>query len=339
MGIFKRLFGGDNPRITITTVTIGDITAPPVAAPPTATLIKRTNCHTCGAAKTIPPRTAYVYCDFCGSLTDYDFRKACENPQSMMPGPAYEQLLRELQPETVRLRQTSDRDGYRAVQKRLFETWVSLCPGAVSPRAKNDAAYRTQLVDYMAETAVVNDFDPEFQRLAAEMANLTAGLRWQGQYPQMKADPTTFWPLYEVLERQIEHSYSLLRPAGVVAMHPDQAPEDLQRRMTWSMFCQGWLPFLTTEDGEKLVAEVGLAGEYVTAQPPAGDVRHCGVCGDDLVTLPGSKVRLCENCGTRVDVGSPEIQCGNCAGPISFPEGASRVTCPYCQSEAHRMAW
>ena len=57
--------------------------------------VRNVRCPTCGAPKLTPAKTAYVYCDFCGSLTDYDFQKACENPQSNMPGPAYEQLIRD----------------------------------------------------------------------------------------------------------------------------------------------------------------------------------------------------------------------------------------------------
>ncbi len=48
-----------------------------------------------------------------------------------------------------------------------------------------------------------------------------------------------------------------MKSQGVLDLHPDQAPEDLQRRMTWSMFCQGWLPVLAEEDSEKMIADAG----------------------------------------------------------------------------------
>ncbi len=48
---------------------------------------------------------------------------------------------------------------------------------------------------------------------------------------------------------------------------------------------------------------------------------------------------LCEECGTKIDVGNPEVNCANCGGMISFPIGKNRLQCPFCQSEAQRMGW
>src|SRR5262245_54348612 len=45
-------------------------------APPNPGYVKRCSCPTCGAPKKLASVTAYVYCDYCGSLIDYDFRQA-----------------------------------------------------------------------------------------------------------------------------------------------------------------------------------------------------------------------------------------------------------------------
>ncbi|MBL8065151.1 MAG: hypothetical protein JNM34_04745 [Chthonomonadaceae bacterium] len=364
MSFLKRLFG--TPKITIQgmdigelmqqaqqgqqaqTTDIGQLMAQATAnmealtgqkAEPRAQLVKKTNCHTCGAAKTLAPKTAYVYCDFCGSLTDYDFQKACENPQSAMPGPAYEQLIHETNADAQLARRTRDKEAFLAIQRRLFDRWVDLCPNAVSPRAKQDERYRKELVEYMAQTATINEFDETYQQYAAKVAEQVKGIAWEGMYPRVTARGDTFWPLYETVSQQLEHSYSILRPAGVLDLHPDGAPESLQRRMTMSMFCQGWLPTLGPADSEKMVERAGLKGEYSVLEPVETSTRHCGGCGGDLQSLPGSKVMLCEDCGTKIDVSSPEVNCKNCAGMISFPVGVNRLQCPYCKSEAQRMSW
>ncbi|MBS1724525.1 MAG: hypothetical protein JSS66_16405 [Armatimonadetes bacterium] len=308
-------------------------------AEPRAQFVKKTNCHNCGGAKTLPPKTAYVYCDFCGSLTDYDFQKACENPQSMMPGPAYEQLIRDTNADAQLARETKDRDKFIEIQRRLFDRWIELCPNAVSPRAKRDENYRKQLVEYMAQTATVNEFDEKYQEFAAQVTKDTMGIKWQGMYPKMTAESSTFWPLYQTVKAQLEYSYGILKANGVLDLHPDQAPEDLQRRMTWSMFCQGWLPTLGPEDSERMIADAGLKGEYTRMEPVETTVRHCGGCGGEMHMLKGAKVMICEECGTKVDVGNPEVNCKNCAGMISFPVGVNRLQCPYCTSEAQRMSW
>jgi Zn finger protein HypA/HybF involved in hydrogenase expression len=48
---------------------------------------------------------------------------------------------------------------------------------------------------------------------------------------------------------------------------------------------------------------------------------------------------ICENCGLKIDVGNPEVNCKNCAGMISFPVGQNRLQCPYFKAEAQRMSW
>lgn len=306
---------------------------------PKTQFVKKTTCHNCGGAKTLAPKTAYVYCDFCGSLTDYDFQKACENPQSAMPGPAYEALIRETNADAQLARQTKDKDKYYEIQARLFDRWVELCPNAVSPRAKKDPEYRAQLVKYMATTAMINEFDETYQQYAAQVAERVKGIQWKGMFPKMTADGATFWPMYQTVKDQLEHSYTILKAAGVLDMHPDQAPESLQRRMTWSMFCQGWLPTLAEEDSEKMIADAGLKGEYSKLEPTETDLRHCGGCGGELQTVKGGKATVCEDCGTVVDIANPEVNCKNCAGMISFPVGKNRIQCPYCQAEAQRMSW
>ncbi len=308
-------------------------------AEPRAQFVKKTTCHNCGGAKTLAPKTAYVYCDFCGSLTDYDFQKACENPQSMMPGPAYEAMVRETNADAQLARETKDKDKFYEIQSRLFDRWIELCPNAVSPRAKKDPEYRKALVEYMAKTAVINEFDPEYQAFAAQVKEKVIGIKWIGMYPKMTAEGATFWPMYDVVKAQLAHSFYILREAGVLDLHPDQAPESLQQRMTWSMFCQGWLPTLAPEDSEKMIADAGLKGEYSKLEPVETTLRHCGGCGGELHMVKGAKTMLCEDCGTRIDVGDPEVNCVNCAGMISFPVGKNRLQCPFCKAEAQRMAW
>ncbi len=58
-----------------------------ILAPPGPGFVKRCTCVTCGAAKKLPTVTAYVYCDYCASLIDYDLRRACEGDTGDMMAP------------------------------------------------------------------------------------------------------------------------------------------------------------------------------------------------------------------------------------------------------------
>lgn len=304
---------------------------------PKVQYLKRTRCYVCGASKSLPPKTAYVYCDFCGSLADYDFQMACLYPTSALPGPAYENLLRSLHGDLLTAKSHQDTIRYREIQTRLFTTWVELCPMAVSPRAR-DTEYRERLIAYMAEVAVTNDFDPTYEQYAAQVQALTGQMRWIPNYPKPLADSDTFWPLYTIVKEQVDYSYGLLELRGVTAMHPDEAPTLLQSRMTWSMFAQGWIPYLIPDDISKLLIDSGLYGEYSRIEPMETTLKHCGRCGGELRVVPGAKAVICDTCGTRVDVEADEAPCANCGGLLSFPVRVTRVICPYCRSEAMRMA-
>ena len=47
--------------------------------------IKKVACRSCNAPKLTQSKTAYIYCDFCGTFTDWDFYKAVESANSKMP--------------------------------------------------------------------------------------------------------------------------------------------------------------------------------------------------------------------------------------------------------------
>lgn len=303
---------------------------------PSVQFLKRTQCIRCGAAKALPSKTAYVYCDFCGSLADYDFQIACRTPNSALPGPAYEELLRSLHTELEYARQQQDVDRYREIQLRLFTRWVELCPMAVSPRAA-DPDYRSKLIAYMAEIAVTNDLDPTYQRHAAEVEQVTAAVRWQPTHARTLAISETFWPLYKAVRAQVDYSYGLLELAGVTEHHPDQVPVWLQEKLVWSMFAQGWLPYLGPEDSKAVIQETGLYGEYAPIEPKETTLRHCGQCGGDLQVIPGAKAVLCEACGRRIDVAEDEAPCPTCGALMSFPVGVGRAACPYCRAETVRV--
>lgn len=157
--------------------------------------------------------------------------------------------------------------------------------------------------------------------------------------PQRIATSVTFWPLYEKVREQVTFAFDNLEAKGITAQHPDGASKDLQARLTWSMFAQGWIPWLAPEDSERLIRDSGLGGEYTKLEPKETTLKHCGGCGGELHVVPGAKAVVCEQCGNRIDVQADEMNCTNCGGLISFPVGKNRVNCPFCQTEAQRMGW
>jgi hypothetical protein len=207
-------------------------------AGPQAGYVKRCQCTNCGAPKKLPSTNAYVYCDYCGSLADYDLHRACET--DTMPGPEYTRLVNGLQPQLKAARAAGDSGQYRDLQRQVFAAWVENVPKAVSHRAKGDDTYRERLIAYLAECGVDRAFDPEATRLEQEMTQRVAALRWTGSLTDRQVAADSFWPMTDTLARQIEVHDTLSTKTGTSDLDPDKAPF-IQSKLAWSMFCQGWL--------------------------------------------------------------------------------------------------
>jgi DNA-directed RNA polymerase subunit RPC12/RpoP len=299
--------------------------------------IKRVSCSQCGAPKSLPSTTAYIYCDFCGSLMDYDFRMANANTNAGITNTIYHRIMMTVQMPLAQAKARNDRDAVRHIYKQVFTQWLQECPNAASPRAIKDMDFRNQLIDYFAECAVVKDMDPNQITLQTQMDGLVARLQ---RIPQpggawLAAGP--FWEYAALFKQQMEGTYALIRQLGVHNMDPDKASETVALRMEYTTFCQAWLPHLPPADGERLLKFYGLNAEYDEVQPHQSEHRHCGQCGSDIEALPGAKQVVCESCGFTIDVNSQAIPCQKCGALLSFPVSVNHVVCPYCSTDTRRV--
>jgi DNA-directed RNA polymerase subunit RPC12/RpoP len=304
-----------------------------ILAPPQPGFVKRCNCAVCGAPKQLPSVTAYVYCDYCASLIDFDLRRASEG--DTVPGPGYATTVNSTHAAAQAAVAAGDRDGYLALQRQVYEAYVTHVPMAVSHRAGNDPGYRRGYVEYMAQAALASAFDPASEALAAEMRQRVMGLRYAGNMMSPTVAPESFWPVADTLERQIEAGQRLYRSAGLAELDPDRAGH-LTGKLAWSGFCQGWLGMLPAGAAAELLDRAGLRNEYVPVRAEDGQPRHCGGCGGQLSALPGARAVVCDGCGRTIDVAAAEIPCTTCGASMTLPSGADEVTCPFCRSRVGR---
>lgn len=290
-------------------------------------------CPMCGAAKTRPSVTAYVYCDFCGVLADYDFKRACEQP-AQLPGPAYEKLVAALHKETAQALDAGDRKRHLELQVRLFDAWVAACPGAVPPRV-GDPEYRKAYVDHLAMGATVAAFDAQSLRLAEQMQQSTTGLAWKQGKGGTRVSDETFAKMLDAVMAMLEYSHSDAVQSQLPP-HPDAASASLQMRMSNAMFVQGWLPYLSEAAAKQLVQRTGLAREYVEAQPAQGRSIACGHCKGALDVLPGARHAVCENCGHRLAL-EKQLACDGCSATLVVDDRARELQCPYCLRKIERV--
>jgi LSD1 subclass zinc finger protein len=299
---------------------------------------KRSICPSCGAAKSRPSKTAYVYCDFCGTLADYDFSRACETNPDVRPGPAYAALAAELMPALDAAKARGDVAAYRSLQRRLFDGFCTHAPLSVPPRV-HDPTYRAAYVAYMAEAATVVAFDPGSAAHDAAVARATSGLSFHSPRPGVLRVPA---PAFEALAgavfAQLAHHDALYRAKGIYELQPDAASRELQQRIGASLFTQGWLPMLDEAQAQKLLAYTKLTGEYLEAKPAAPTATACcGSCGASLPVFSGARAVVCESCGHKLDVSVPRVPCPGCGAPLAFESGTSRVACPSCRTEVSRV--
>jgi LSD1 subclass zinc finger protein len=299
--------------------------------------IKRVNCSRCGAPKTLPSATAYLYCDYCGSLMDYDFRLANAGTNAALSNTVFSRLIAPVQNALAQAKARGDREAYRQLYRPVYAQWVVECPMAVSPRVKNDAAFREHFVDYQVACIVAKDFDPRQAPVDARMSSLMASLQRLPQPGGAWRVAGPFWEYAELYKQQMEQVYALLAETGVLAMDPDQAPPGVPLRMELSLFCQSWLPHLSPEDGQRLLEFYGLHAEYDQVKPQATDQHRCGGCGAQIQTVTGARQVVCDSCGRSLDISSGDVPCRKCGAALAFPVGAAQVICPYCQTDNRRV--
>ncbi len=337
MNFFKKR-GQEKPQSTDFSAGLphaGD--AMPASLKANSRFIKRVNCSQCGAPKSLPSPTAYIYCDYCGSLMDYDFRMANADTNAGLTNTVFHRIIASVQVPLTQAKARGDQEAYRQIYRQVFTQWLQECPMAASPRARNDMVFREQLIAYFAECGVVKDLDPQQGQLDVRMNALVAALQripmpgaaWRVAGP--------FWEYAALFKQQMEGTYALLKEKGVLAMDPDQAPEGVPIRMEYSTFCQGWLPHLSPEEGERLLKFYGLAAEYDEVKPQPTDTHQCGACGSEIHSLPKAQKVVCEACGFTIDVGSDAIPCGKCGALLSFPVSARSIPCPYCSTDTRRV--
>jgi DNA-directed RNA polymerase subunit RPC12/RpoP len=301
--------------------------------------VKRVDCPSCGGVKKLASPSAYLYCDYCGTLADFDFIQACTNAAQTPPRPEYAHLVNALQPRLRTALQARDRDDYRALQHQILDAYATACPHALSHRI-SDPDYRHKLVAFMADSAVTNDFDPEFAALMDEMKARVGALQWSGGLMARRTGGPSFHALVEVCERQAIRANQIMDSCDLIDCDPDHASPVVRTRMHHSLFSQGWLPMLETDDAAWMIDRLGLGGQYSKIEQPVDiEKRTCGACGRTVSALSGSKAIVCDHCGRVLDVAGAQTACGKCGGPITFPVATRDLQCPHCQARTERVGW
>lgn len=315
--------------------------------------VRVTKCHACGGMKQLPSPTAYVYCDFCGALADWDFAAAC-GAGNALPGPAYEALARQLAPAMSQAKLHRDTASLKSLYTQLFTRHVELCPAAYSPRIRS-ADYRARYLDYYSDMMLVRDLDPRVAELSQLLSLRIAELRQThflgaggvafsffgmviaSQPLSTQFPDAQFWAVYQTFREQYRAHMQGMWHAGVLAKYPDTATPELLERIGVSAFVQGWLSWISPAMQQHLIDDAKLRDQYVDVSPPALLLRRCGRCGTRVDAVTGAWCVVCFSCGEKLDLRHAEVSCPACGAPSSLLDGAAAHVCPYCGVRAERV--
>lgn len=303
----------------------------------TSLRIKLSRCHVCSATKGRPSPTAYVFCDFCGALIDFDFQTAIGDTRSKLPGPEYERLRAALGPKLERAHARGDRDEYLSLQRQLFAAYVEACPAACSPRV-GDPVYRQKYIEHSARAAMEGAFDPEMKAASERQAVAMKALQWVPGGPMgVTCRPDTFWALYDTVLDVAAVGKRMGERTGLAALAPD-GDTPVNERIGLSLFVQGWLPYLKQPEVEQLLARTGLAAEYVEPTTTRDEVVPCGVCKADVHRAEGAHFCVCDGCGHLLfaEVVTP---CTHCSAKLLLPAERTSFQCAFCSTELRTQAW
>lgn len=286
-------------------------------------LVRGRRCHRCGGLKATRPSSAYVYCDYCATLFDYDPASAVADPSALDPDMVDRELHAVSGEALGRAAAAGDRAEYARITRWRCEVATEVCPAAYSPRVR-DPSYRRQLIDdLLVPWTVATRFDSAVHtqgRAVSEASSIAQHRPSIDNILELLGRSRALWQLEaELLERE-----------GIFAAHPDDLDGSLYHYINASTFVRPWLAALFPPDQERLLDAAGVRCEYIPM--PRVDMwsRTCGHCGQKLSIPEGALRFVCEGCGHVLDAVDRVFPCASCDAAVCLPRGATEATCAYC---------
>ena len=286
-------------------------------------LVRGRRCHGCGGLKATKPSTAYVYCDYCAALFDYDPYVAIADPRAMDPG-MVDQKIESVTVDALRAAfAAGDRDEYGRIARWRSEVSTEICPAAYSPRIR-DPAYRRRFIDdVLVPWTVAMRFDPEARQAGLEVQDAQRRAEHRRGLPAVME-------LLHASQRLWQIEAALLEREGVFAAHPDGLDRALYLYVNASGFVRPWLAFLGNAQQQQLLTAAGVACEYIAMPSVNFAARSCGHCGQRR-SIPADALRfVCESCGTILEAGQRAFSCTQCGASVCLASDASEAQCGHC---------
>jgi len=315
-------------------------------------MIRARKCWKCGGFKSTVSPTAYIYCDFCGTLFDYDSRKEIEDPAAIDPEEVENTLAAVTNNQLKEAFEKNDPKEYSRIMTWRTELMIEICPQSYSPRVK-DRDYKNRLIndllvpwstvcrfdkEYMKESHRVNKkHDQTFNAIAEYMGTINSGENSESSKAislKKKALDMTL-ELLTMSQEIWKIEVDLLEKNGILAKHPDGLDRETFLYVNRSTFIRPWLSLLPGDAGRSLMKAAEVDDEYIEVPRLELEDRGCLNCGKKIKAPKNAKKTMCAWCGYMLNTENRNIQCTQCGGLLAIPSGKTSQTehnCAFCGS-------
>jgi DNA-directed RNA polymerase subunit RPC12/RpoP len=294
-------------------------------------VVKKTNCPTCGAPKRLPSEHAHIYCDFCGSYTDYDFSKVFKSAQNMYT-PEYLAKWQSLYTEKEKAKTAGNIDKYYDLELETYAMYMDLSPKAWPVRI-GDPYYKKDMLIYTARYSAFSTFDEELTELLTKAGEVNSKIESTFTNGILKYSAEGSWNYYLAWYEHTAMSMLKWERSELSIKHPDRTDPRILIRNTISAFLQGISVQLPDSTREKILVHSGLVNDYIPTEKKDATQKICGHCGAPLTAFSDSTQKVCEYCGYIVDVGSSDFNCTGCGMGLSVPVTDEELKCPSCSTK------
>lgn len=302
-------------------------------------LVRKIECSDCGAHKVNDITTAYIYCDYCGSLMGYDINMIKDESREIfspanMQRPANQRFIRISQRLNAAI-QARDAGAFLEAQLEMHEVEFELYKKRFSPKVKQPS-YRQKFLDfyrlYWKERLDNGYFDKsaEMQRIFKECGGKITQEYSDGVYK------ATFDQAFVDFLEQIK-AFTLASVDETMAMeciaHYPEENASGSREVFYRQAISAAIMQYDDDTVKKSLEHLGLQDELVEMEKPGMSEAGCVVCSAQLDVPAGARQVVCESCGSVNALETGKTRCFGCGADF---DPAAADACEYCGAKIVR---
>lgn len=297
-------------------------------------LVKQCVCPSCKAPKVTPSRSFYIYCDYCATFMDTDYKFVGHQATVPEPDLEYDTFMQTMGQKAADAQASRDKDLYGQIYRRFIELQIKKYPLYYPPRIGDDA-FKKDYIDYFVGSMVEREFNKELKVMGDKVTDMYTKITWKTvEVNGVKKTIISLEDLRKIYDVHLELTRASTKHFNKVGLvYPEKGVGlGLTEQLGMQQFIEGYLPYLLEDEQEQLLRESGLLGKYRKVLKPPLTIRHCGWCGAENSVVDNAKQVLCDSCGHTIIVSNAEFSCPGCHASISLPIGVEKIDCPYCDT-------